>query len=219
MEHTNQTLEQYLHVYCNYQQDNWADLLPLAEFAYNNAPSATTRISPFFTNKGYHPNISVHPEHDLTSACAREFTVDLDELHQELHQQISATQCCYQLPADAKQSPAPDFKIGDKVYLNAKFLHTTCSSQKLSNKNVGPYEIIAKCGTHTPLPFNFWIACMPSIQSFMYCSWNLHPQDPSLAKYQLHHLKSLLRVNWSSKSLKSLTPKLITVNAFASYCT
>jgi len=38
-ERTNQTLEQYLRVYCNYQQDNWSELLPLAEFAYNNAPS------------------------------------------------------------------------------------------------------------------------------------------------------------------------------------
>src|SRR6266481_4503660 len=42
-ERTNQTLEQYLRVYCNYQQDNWAELLPLAKFAYNNMPSATTR--------------------------------------------------------------------------------------------------------------------------------------------------------------------------------
>ena len=37
-ERMNQTLEQYLRVYSNYQQDNWSDLLPLAEFAYNNAP-------------------------------------------------------------------------------------------------------------------------------------------------------------------------------------
>ena len=29
---TNQTLEQYLHIFCNYQQDIWSKLLPLAEF-------------------------------------------------------------------------------------------------------------------------------------------------------------------------------------------
>src|SRR3979490_2150574 len=40
-ERVNQTLEQYLRVYCNYQQDNWPKLLPLAEFAYNNSPNAT----------------------------------------------------------------------------------------------------------------------------------------------------------------------------------
>ena len=67
-ERTNQTLEQYLHVYCNYQQDNWSKLLPLAEFAYNNAPNATTGVSPFFANKGYHPNITVHPECDIASS-------------------------------------------------------------------------------------------------------------------------------------------------------
>src|ERR1700723_885414 len=67
----NQTLNQYLRIYCNYQQDNWYELLTLAEFANNNAPSATTSISPFFANKGYHPNITVHPGHDLTSARAR----------------------------------------------------------------------------------------------------------------------------------------------------
>ena len=61
-ERMNQMLEQYLCIYCNYQQDNWSELLPLMEFSYNNAPNATTDISLFFINKGYHPNISVHPE-------------------------------------------------------------------------------------------------------------------------------------------------------------
>jgi len=62
----NQTLKQYLYVYCNYQQDNWSKLLPLAEFAYNNTPSATTSVSLFFANKGYHPNITIHLKYDIT---------------------------------------------------------------------------------------------------------------------------------------------------------
>src|SRR4051812_14260459 len=33
---TNQVLEQYLCCFVDYQQDNWVELLPLAEFAYNN---------------------------------------------------------------------------------------------------------------------------------------------------------------------------------------
>ena len=55
----NQTLEQYLRVYCNSQQSN---LLPIAEFAYNNTPNATTGLSPFYANKGYYPNLSIHPK-------------------------------------------------------------------------------------------------------------------------------------------------------------
>jgi len=76
----NQTLKQYLHIYYNYQQDNWSKLLPLAEFAYNNAPSATTSVSPFFANKRYHPNITVHPEHNIAFFRAHNFAVDLNEL-------------------------------------------------------------------------------------------------------------------------------------------
>jgi len=67
-EHTNQTLEQYLHIYCNYHQDNWSELLPFTEFVYNNALSATTSGSPFFANKGYHPNITIHPKCDIASS-------------------------------------------------------------------------------------------------------------------------------------------------------
>ena len=93
--HMNQTLEQYLHVYCNYQQDNWSELLPLAEFAYNNALSATTGVSPFFANKGYHPNITVHPERDIASSRARDFAEDLDELQSTLKAKISTAQQHY----------------------------------------------------------------------------------------------------------------------------
>ena len=85
----NQTLEQYLHVYCNYQQDNWSELLSLMKFAYNNALSATTSISPFFANKGYHPNITVHPRCDIASFWAHNFAIDLDELQSILKAEIS----------------------------------------------------------------------------------------------------------------------------------
>src|SRR5882724_1814044 len=122
---TNQTLEQYLQVYCNYQKDNWSELLPLAEFAYNNTPSATTCITPFFANKGYHPNLTIHPEHNLASAQARDFVTDLDELHQQLQQHIAEAQCRYQAPADSRWLPALEFKISSQAYVKAQFFHMT----------------------------------------------------------------------------------------------
>ena len=54
-ERVNQEVEQYLRVFCIYQQDNWADLLPFAEFAHNiHAHSATGR-SPFQIWYGLQP--------------------------------------------------------------------------------------------------------------------------------------------------------------------
>jgi hypothetical protein len=124
-EQVNQTLEQYLRVYCNYQQDNWASLLLLAEFVYNKAPNETTGTSPFFANKGYHPNLAVHPEDDLASARAREFAVDLGELHDALKTHIAEVQQRYQRSADSRQLPAPDFKVGQRVYVEAQYFCTT----------------------------------------------------------------------------------------------
>ena len=146
-ERMNQTLEQYLHVYCNYQQDNWSELLPLAEFAYNNAPSTTTGVSPFFANKGYHPNITVHPERDIAFFRACNFAIDLDELQSTLKAEIFVAQQRYQKYADARHSPAPDFKVGDKVFIKAQFFRTTQPSKKLSEKYLRPYEIITQSST------------------------------------------------------------------------
>ena len=148
-ERLNQTLEQYLWIFCNYQQDNWSSLLPLGEFAYNNAPVASTGVSPFFANKGYHPNITVHPEHELASQHAHEYVVDLDELHSELRHQLSEAQKHYQGPVDHHRSPSPDFKVGEKAFVKAEHFRTTRPSKKLSDKNYGPYEIIARPGTHS----------------------------------------------------------------------
>jgi transposase InsO family protein len=52
-ERTNATLEQYLRAYCNYQQTNWKQLLPIAEFWYNNVKSESTGVTPFYANFGY----------------------------------------------------------------------------------------------------------------------------------------------------------------------
>jgi hypothetical protein len=134
---------------CNYQQDNWLELLPLAEFTYNNAPSATTGVSPFFANKGYHPNISIHPECDLSSALARDYAIDLNELHLFLREEMSLAQKRYQGPADAHRIPAPDFKVGEQVFVKAKYFCSTRPSKKLSEKNLGPFEIIARPGSHS----------------------------------------------------------------------
>jgi len=43
--------------------------------------------------------------------------------------------------------PAPDFKVGDKVFVKAQFFQTTQSLKKLSEKYLRLYEIISQPGT------------------------------------------------------------------------
>ena len=46
-ERVNQVLEQVLRNYTTYEQDNWDELLPFAEFAYNNSANTSTGFVPF----------------------------------------------------------------------------------------------------------------------------------------------------------------------------
>ena len=146
-ERVNQTLEQYLRTYTNYHQDNWSDLLPLAEFAYNNTPNATTGISPFFANKGYHPSFSTDFNSNTLSIRAREFTDNLTELHEQLKNNIAEAQKQYQVQADKHRISPPEFNIGDQVFVKAKYFRTTRPSPKLSERYLGPHTIIEKAGT------------------------------------------------------------------------
>ena len=48
----------YFRAFVNYEQDNWARLLPMAEFAYNNVKYAGIKYTPFEINYRYHPRVS-----------------------------------------------------------------------------------------------------------------------------------------------------------------
>src|SRR6266481_4636907 len=149
MEHANQVLEQYLRVYTNYQQDDWATLLPMAKFAYNNAMNAMTGVSPFFANKGYHPEFTADLQVKTSSAEAEVFMADLEWIQVELKENIAQAQERYQKNADKHRAEAPELNIGNQAYVKAKFFRTRQPSKKLSEKNLGPYNVIGKPGTHS----------------------------------------------------------------------
>ena len=55
----------------------------------------------------------------------------------------------YQGPADHRCLPAPDFRVGQQVFVRAEYIRTTRPSKKLSEKYLGPFDIIACPGTHS----------------------------------------------------------------------
>ena len=136
----------------------------------------TTGVSPFFANKGYDPAITIHPEYELASSHAHQFVTDLSELHEELRKAILSSQEQYQHSADKNRIPPPNFKVGDKVYIKAKFFRTTRLTKKLAEKYLGPYEIIAQAG---PLSFTLRLPdSMHAIHPVFHVSM-LEPSTPN----------------------------------------
>jgi len=72
-------------------------------------------------------------------------------VHEDLRTAIEDVQQCYQAPADRRRSPAPKIEIGDHVFILAKFIKSTRPTKKLSEKYLGPYEVVGKPGTHSYL--------------------------------------------------------------------
>ena len=75
-------MEAYLRAFVNFKQNDWAKLLQMAEFAYNNAKNASNVHTPFELNCSYHFRMSY--EEDVNprsqSKSADELSTKLREL-------------------------------------------------------------------------------------------------------------------------------------------
>ena len=78
-EQQNSTMEAYLQAFVNFEQNDWARLLLMAKFAYNNAKNSSTGHTPFELNCDYHPCISFEEDTDPRSQSK-----SADELSAEL---------------------------------------------------------------------------------------------------------------------------------------
>ena len=83
-ERQNNTIETYLQAFVNYEQNDRARLLPLAEFAYNNAKNTSIGYTPFELNCGFQPRASYKEDVDPYSKSKT-----ADQLATELHTLIS----------------------------------------------------------------------------------------------------------------------------------
>ena len=78
----NSTIEAYLRTLVNFEQNDWAKVLQIAEFAYNNTKNTSTGHTLFELNCGYHPWVSyeenINPR--SKSKSADKFSAKLQEL-------------------------------------------------------------------------------------------------------------------------------------------
>ena len=154
-ERANQTLESILRAFIDQQQTNWDLLLPAAEFAYNNSVNASTGYSPFFLNAGFHPRVPaslLQPESTPVPS--------VDAFVQSQSTALALAQDSILRAQDRQAEHADrrrrdhDFKIGDKVLLNAEDITIAAdqnqTSRKLQARFIGPYTIIEQ---HSPVSF------------------------------------------------------------------
>jgi hypothetical protein len=148
-ERTNRTLKQYLRIYCNYRQNNWVSLLPMAQLAHNNKLSEATGTTPFFANHGRHPNLFERTLPGPKAEKALANMANMKETYDKMRDKIKDAQENSIQHANKKRKTAPQLKKGDKVYLLTSNFRTKRPSKSLDHVKVGPFLISKRNGPVT----------------------------------------------------------------------
>ena len=155
-ERQNQTLEHYLRTYCSDKQNDWALLLPIAEFAYRQSQHSTIGCSPFKAMYGYDPVLELRPEDEATEGevpAAKERIKEIDSVRQELTKRWQGV-----LDSQAKfynkNHQQQEFQQGDLVLLLAKNLKQKRPNRKLSDKAIGPFRVRRRIGKQA---YHLWL--------------------------------------------------------------
>ncbi|KAJ1591482.1 hypothetical protein NDA12_000087 [Ustilago hordei] len=141
-ERVNQVIEQYLRMYCNYEQNDWANLLDTAAFVYNNTVHNSIGVSPFFACYGWNPK--AHPDIPqrlgVNDPGRFEYLMDGKERCKYLQEQIREAQRRSVDQYNRKHKDI-EFKVGDMVYINRRNWKTWRPTPKLDTRFAGPYPV------------------------------------------------------------------------------
>ena len=155
-ERQNQTLEHFLRCYCSENPEQWVDMLPLAEFAYNNSVHSSTGVSPFFLVQGQHPRLPEAVEDDRLGGEVPAATSRVEQIQsarQSLEQHLAQAQEYQKRYYDKKHTVAA-FKKGDMILLSTKNLQLKQPSKKTNPKYIGPFKIRDAVGTQA---YRLWL--------------------------------------------------------------
>ena len=156
----NRMVENYLRCYCSYHQNDWDELLPAAEFAYNSAVTDDLGMSLFELDLGW------TPKSPLDMLSGKEIPLqNVEEFKEKLKASLEDAQYSYKI-AKASQSAyssmkyrIPNYYVGGKVWLNRSLFKDAYAksqeSDKLSARRFGPFlieKLIGKNALKLELP-------------------------------------------------------------------
>ena len=170
MERTNQELKQYLRMYVNHRQNNWAEWLAIAEFAFNNKVHTVTKISPFQVNYGREPRMGFDIRKKGKNKKAEEFVREMKERHEEARARLVKLQEKMKRQMDRSRKEAEEYKVGDKVLISTKDFSKELmkrATKKLTEKFIGPYvvrKIVSENAVELELPVSLRVHSVVNVR-------------------------------------------------------
>jgi hypothetical protein len=149
LEQVNQELKQYLCICRNFQQDNWAMLLSIIEFAHNAQPHQSTHKSPFKIWYGFQPTFKPPLYLQTRVQSVDERVQYLEQIHKEVKAALLIA------AREIRNSGSPNlthtFQQNNQVLLEATNLQTTHLKVKLAPWQYGPFKVLWASPTNCKL--------------------------------------------------------------------
>jgi hypothetical protein len=142
IERQNQTFESYLRSYVNYQQDDWVKWFNIVEYVYNNSLNSVLKQTLFqmmFDSEMRFENV-IQKNLKIDVSAARDRVVHVSKMRRTCEARWKQTLKKAKRNYNKKKVQI-EFKINDKVFLNAKNIISIKSFKKLNYKYYDSYTI------------------------------------------------------------------------------
>jgi hypothetical protein len=144
----NKSLGNLLRSLVTEHHSQWDQILPQAEFAYNDSPNRSTGKSPFQILYGMQPRgvaeLRDLEQSEIRSVGAEYFAAEMQKLHSQIREQLQNSSQEYKHRVDQHRREL-QFEVGDQVLAHLKkerFPRGTYN--KLKMKKIGPCKILRK---------------------------------------------------------------------------
>jgi len=172
-ERTNQELEQYLRMYVNHRQNNWAEWLATAEFAFNNKVHTAMRSSLFQVNYGREPRIGFDIRKKRKNEKAEEFVKEIKERYEKARAALVKSQEKMKRQADRSRKEVEEYRVGDKVLISTKDFSAELMkrvTKKLTEKFIRPYvvkKIVLENAVELELPVSLRVHLVVNVRKLV----------------------------------------------------
>jgi hypothetical protein len=140
VERKNQEVEIYLKLFTGKRQDDWADLLPTAEFVINSRLNSATGHTPFELLYGYTPDFTIPVGRPSGIPVLDKRLQNLQVVRKDAEAALRLSKKRMQTDVEQRMKPYK-FNVGDKVWLQAKQIKVHQQSAKLGPKQLGPFKV------------------------------------------------------------------------------